>query len=327
MNSKKIVLPTLQLAVIAFLLVLVCFNSINALSNQVGDHTGSITWEGLERTYLVHIPPSYGKNKSMPLLIALHGGGGTSKSMVNITEGGLNTLADKEGFIVVYPDGFDKHWNDGRSREETRYKTQEENIDDVGFISTLISYFIKELNIDSKRVYVTGMSNGAMMSYRLACELAEKIAAVAPVAGNMPQNLSLTCSPSKPISVLAINNVNDPLMPLEGGDVTLPFGSIKLGKVLSVSEMVMFWVNHNHCSSQPLISYEPDKDPQDGTRVKKEVYDRCKDGTEVILYAIEGGGHTWPDGWQYLPERVVGKTSKDIDANEVIWNFFKKHMR
>jgi len=127
----------------------------------------------------------------LPLVIVLHGGGGTGEDQVKLTEGGLNTLADKEGFIVVYPDGFDKHWNDGRSGEETGYRTQEENIDDVGFISSLISYFIKELNIDPKRVYVTGMSNGAMMSYRLACELTEKIAAVAPVAGNMPQNLSL----------------------------------------------------------------------------------------------------------------------------------------
>lgn len=326
MNRKNIVLPALLLAVMAFLLISVCLNSIYALSNQVGDHTGSIVWDGLERTYLVHIPPSYDKDKTLPLVIVLHGGGGTGEDQVKLTKGGLNTLADKEGFIVVYPDGFDKHWNDGRSGEETGYRTQEENIDDVGFISSLISYFIKELNIDPKRVYVTGMSNGAMMSYRLACELTEKIAAVAPVAGNMPQNLSLTCSPSIPISVLAINGVNDPIMPWEGGDITGTFGVNKQGKVLSVSETVMFWVNHNYCSPQPLTSYEPDKDPQDGTRVYKEVYDGCEDGTEAILYAIEGGGHAWPGGLQY-PEIVVGKASQDIDANEVIWNFFKRHVR
>ncbi len=234
-------------------------------------------------------------------------------------------MSDKEGFIVVYPDGIEKHWNDGRSGGETGYRVHKENIDDVGFISTLIDYLIKELNIDPKRVYVTGMSNGAIMSYRLACELTEKIAAIAPVTGNMPQNIYPSCSPLRPISVLAINNVNDPLMPWAGKDITGPFGLKKLGKVLSASDTIRFWVTHNNCTSSPVIIEEPDRDPKDGTRVRKKVYGNGKDGTEVILYAIEGGGHTWPGGWQYLPERIVGKTTRDIDANEVIWDFFKKH--
>lgn len=317
-NRKKISSLVLPLMVIVVLLGLGCLSEIATANNRVGDHAGSIVWDELERTYLIHIPPSYDKNKSMPLVIALHGVGGSAKDMV---KHGFSRLADKEGFIVIYPEGVKKHWNDGSRGEET--------VDDVGFISSLINYLIKELNIDPERVYVTGMSNGAMMSYRLACELTEKIAAVATVAGNMPQNLSLSCSPSRPISVLAINNVDDPLMPWEGGDITGPFGSIKLGKVLSVSETVTFWVNHNHCSPSPLISYEPDRDPEDedGTWVRKEVYENGTDGTEVILYAIEGGGHTWPGSDHSLPERIVGKTSKDIDATEVIWNFFKKHVR
>ena len=317
-KQKQIILPVLC----ALFLVLASFSNGNTSDTNYSD---SIIFGGLKRTYLIHIPSSHDKTKSMPLLIALHGGGGTGRHMVKLTLGGFDKLSDKEGFVVVYPDGIGKNWNDGRSGEETGYRAHKENIDDVGFISALIDALIKKLDIDPKRVYVTGMSNGAIMSYRLACELTEKIAAIAAVAGNIPQNLYPSCSPSRPISVLAINNVNDPLMPWAGKDITGPFGLKKLGKVLSTAETIRFWVNHNNCSLSPVITQEPDKDPKDGTRIRKEVYTNGKNETEVILYAIEGGGHTWPGGYQYLNERIIGKTSRDLDANEVIWDFFKKH--
>jgi polyhydroxybutyrate depolymerase len=163
------------------------------------------------------------------------------------------------------------------------------------------------------------------MSYRLACELSEKIAAIAPVAGNIPENLLMACSPSRPVSVLAINNVNDPLVPFVGGEVTGPFGMKKLGKVLSASESVKLWVKHNKCSPAPVLTYEPDIDPHDGTRIKKETYSNGESNSEVVLYIIEGGGHTWPGGQQYLSERIIGKTSRDMNADEVIWDFFKNH--
>lgn len=114
-------------------------------------------------------------------------------------------------------------------------------------------------------------------------------------------------------------------MPFAGGSITGPFGFKKLGKVLSTSETIRFWVNHNNCLSSPVITREPDTDPKDSTWIRKEVYGGGKNGTEVILFAIEGGGHTWPSGYQYLNKRIIGKTSRDIDANEVIWDFFKKH--
>jgi len=300
------------------------FVSLSSGNTSETNYSDSIIFGGLKRTYLIHIPSSHDKTKSTPLLIALHGGGGTGKNMVKLTLDGFDKLSDKKGFVVVYPDGIEKHWNDGRSGEEG-FRAHKEDIDDVGFISTLIDYLIKKLNIDPKRVYITGMSNGAIMSYRLACELTEKITAIAPVAGNILQNSYLSCSPSKPISVLSINNVNDPLLPFAGGNITGPFGFKKLGKVLSTSDTIRFWVNHNNCSISPVITHERDKDPKDGTRIRKEVYGNGKDGTEVILYAIEGGGHTWPSGYQYLNERIVGKTSRDMNANEVIWDFFEKH--
>jgi polyhydroxybutyrate depolymerase len=258
----------------------------------------------------------------MPLVIALHGGGGTGERMERLSLGGFNTLADKEGFVVVYPDGIERHWNDGRGK--VRYRAHREKIDDVGFMSALIDELVKRQNIDDKRVYITGISNGAMLSNRLGCELTGKIAAIAPVAGNMPYDLAPQCSPSEPISVLMISGTEDPMMPWEGGEAR--FNRSKFGRVLSAAETIKFWVANNRCIPRPVITWEPDKDPQDGTRVRKEAYGGCRKGTEVILYAIEGGGHAWPGGFQYLPERVIGRTSEDIDANDVVWNFFKLGM-
>jgi polyhydroxybutyrate depolymerase len=314
--------------VILVLCVLICFFA-SALSGSASAKTlpGSISFAGLKRTYLIYIPPSYDKTKSMPLVIALHGGGGSGRHMIKLTRGGVNALADKFGFIVAYPDGIEKNWNDGRRAQETGYRAHREDMDDVGFIAALIGRLIEEFNVDPKRIYATGMSNGAMMSYRLACQLSEKIAAIAPVTGNIPQNLCSVCLPSMPVSVLAINNVNDPLMPWEGEDITGPLGLKKLGKVLPTAETIRFWVEHNNCSPTAAITHEPDRDPYDGTRIRKESYGNGRDSAEVVLYAVEGGGHTWPNGYQYLGERLVGKTSRDIDANEVIWDFFSRHAR
>jgi polyhydroxybutyrate depolymerase len=311
-----------------FLLFLLCallfdLSYQNAIAGQETSTTHSIIFAGLERTYRIHMPPSYDKSTPLPLLIALHGGGGSGEKMEELTLRGFNRLSDKEGFIVVYPDGIEKHWNDGR--ENVKYRAHREKIDDVGFISALIDYLVKQYNIDIKQVYATGISNGAMMSFRLGCELSEKIAAIAPVAGSMPENLPTRCSPSRSISVLIISNTEDPLVPWGGGEIR--FGRQKFGKVLSVPESVKFWVNHNQCLSSPAISIEPDRDLKDGTRVRREAYNQCREGMEVALYAIEGGGHTWPGGYQYLPEWIIGKTSRDIDADEVIWDFFKRHIK
>jgi polyhydroxybutyrate depolymerase len=260
----------------------------------------SFIHDNLRRTYHIHIPLIYNQSVQLPLVIALHGRGGNGESMVLITRRGFDKLADKDGFIVAYPDGIELNWNDGRMDEEANDRAHRENIDDVGFISALIDSMIKDYNIDPKRIYITGISNGAMMSYRLACEISYKITAIAPVDGNIPYLLLPECSPAMPVSVLAINNVNDPLVPFEGGDIHSNFRRLKLGIVLSVNESVGFWVNRNHCSPSPVVTEEPDVDPGDGTRVTKKEYLNSTDGTEVILYSIDGGGHTWPCGFQVV---------------------------
>jgi polyhydroxybutyrate depolymerase len=283
------------------------------------DYSSSIYSGGLQRTFDVHISSSYDETRPTPLIIVLHGGGGTGQGMPKLTN--FNTIADRENFIIVYPDGFEKHWNDGRGLSQ--YSAQTQNVDDVGFISALIDHLSAEFNIDAKRIYVTGISNGGMMSHRLGCELSQKIAAIAPVASNISVNMASIWAPSRPVPVLIINGTEDPLVPWAGGDIH--FGMAKLGQVLSVADTVKFWVANNKCTSLLLVTQLPDKDTSDGTRVRREIYGGCADGAEVVLYAVEGGGHTWPGGLQYLPESIIGRTSRDFDASEVIWQFFKEH--
>jgi polyhydroxybutyrate depolymerase len=290
-------------------------------SLRSGLHAEFIFHDGMKRTYTLYVPSSYDNNKSYPLLILLHGGGGTGEGMIKLTRGGFNALAEKEGFIIAYPDGIENHWNDGRNLRQ--YRSQRENIDDVGFISDLIDTLDKALNIDSTRVYAVGISNGGMMAQRLACELTDRIAAIGVIASAMTENLHSFCKPSRPIPVLLISGTEDPLVPFEGGEVGL-FGK-NYGAVLSVAETKEFWVKNNGCFPHPQATYEPDVDPTDSTRVRKEVYRECSEDGEVVLYVIEGGGHTWPSGQQYLPEKIIGRTCRDIDANTVLWDFFKNH--
>ncbi len=287
---------------------------------RTGDRIESMVCDGLTRTYRIHIPASFSKTLSPPLLLILHGGGGTGKGMVTLTRAGFDSLSDREGFIVVYPDGIEKHWNDGRSK--VRYRTHKEKIDDVGFVSDLIDTLTAQLNIDTRRVYVTGMSNGGLMSFRLALELSDKIAAIAPVTASLIVEFK-DARPARPMPVLIMNGTKDPLVPWSGGNIGILL--IKVGKVLSTMETVDFWAENNECPSQPTTLLLPDKDPKDGSRVTVETYGWGEDSTEVVLYRIEGGGHTWPGGWQYLSKRVIGKTCRDISACEVIWEFFKKH--
>jgi polyhydroxybutyrate depolymerase len=317
----------IKIGLSAFMKVLAGINLILFPAPAGNNHRESLIHDNLERTFHIHIPSSYDKSVPLSLVIALHGRGGNGESMILVTRKGFDKLSEKEGFIMVYPDGIELNWNDGRMDEEANDRAHRENIDDVGFISALIDSMINNYNIDPKRVYITGISNGAIMSYRLACELSHKITAIAPVDGNIPLLLLAECSPTNPVSVLAINNVNDPLVPFEGGEISGHFHRVKLGKVLSVNESIGFWVKRNMCSTTPVESEEPDRAPKDGTRVLRKEYNNGISGTDVVLYSINGGGHTWPGGFQYLPVWVIGKTSRDINASEVIWSFFKSHSR
>ncbi len=275
----------------------------------------------LLRSYFIYLPPAYDGKNAAPLLFLFHGGGGRGVRMVNFT--GFDSIARENGLVVIVPEGYDHHWNDGRIGVSKAHK---ENVDDMAFVRAIYQNVCKELNIDRARVYATGVSNGAMLSLRLALEEPDIFAAVAAVVGSLPEPLSKKQWHGRPLPLLMINGTKDPLVPYEGGDVH--FYKKKLGRVISVPDTVRFFASHNKCNSAPVVSELELKQNKSGLAVMKTEY-ACPGGdAEVVLYSIEGGGHTWHRDSRlarYLPELAIGKTCRDIDSSEIIWSFFQKH--
>lgn len=284
------------------------------LMAQSTEHT--FAYDGIERTYLLHLPESYTGDEPLPLVFVLHGGGGDAAGMVRLTRGGFDTLADEQGFIVVYPNGVGNHWNDGRTGDIGRYSSA----DDVGFFDALIDALLTTYNIDESRIYSTGISNGGLMSYRLACDLSHRFAGVAPVAANMSVALSQNCSPERATDLLIILGTDDPLVPYGGGEIRV-LGRGR-GEVLSVNEILTFWTDVLNCGESFTEVAYPNRAWLDGTQVTEIQYRECSDGAQVHLMTIHGGGHTWASGLPYLPRAFIGNTSRDVDANEIIWTFF-----
>jgi polyhydroxybutyrate depolymerase len=264
--------------------------------------------EGLERSFLLFVPSSHSAGHPLPLVVVLHGAGGRGAGRARHT--GFSLLAEQEGFAVVYPDGIRHRWNDGRDIGASH--------DDVGFVRAILDTLGRELALDPRRVYATGISNGAMFSYRLACDLPGRFAAVAPVAGAVPGELAAHCADPHPVAVLAIQGTADPLVPYAGGGV-----AFRRGQVLSAERSAAFWAQADGCSSTPTDSAAIDR-VADGTRVLRSAFEHCAGGREVVLYTVEGGGHTWPGGPPVA--RLVGRVSREMDATRVIWEFFLRHV-
>ncbi len=292
-----------------------------------GDHERTLTHDKLERSYLVHIPPQYDAAKPTPVVLAYHGGGTNSQTMVRFA--GLNDKADEAGFIVVYPNGTGRlsmvlTFNAGNCCGSSVI----DNVDDVGFTRALLDDLATVCNVDPKRVFATGISNGGMMAYRLASELSDRIAAIAPVGGPMGTK---ECKPKRPVSVMHFHGTEDKFAPFKGGQGDK---SITRTMFYSVQHSMDRWVTADGCPKKPVVTKEPDS-TDDGTRVIRHTYGPGKEGSEVVLVEIVGGGHTWPGhvpGGR-LGERLVGPalknflgpTTTDISANDMMWEFFERH--
>jgi polyhydroxybutyrate depolymerase len=271
---------------------------------------------GLSRSYRLHAPPSLDKSRPAPLVLVFHGGRGDGESVERLT--GFDALADREGFLVAYPDGFGKQWNDGRDVAD--FETYRKGVDDVAFVSALIDAIAKEHAVDPRRVFATGISNGGIFSHYLGARLSTRIAAIAPVAGGVAEPFRARFEPERPVSVLILNGTEDPLVPYGGGNV----GGTH-GRVLSTEDAVRLWTAADGCAAPPKIEILPDTDPADACRATRSTWTGGRDGAEVVLYTFEGGGHTWPGGPQYLPKLVIGRVCRDVDATRIIWDFFKAH--
>ena len=278
---------------------------------------GSIVVEGHERTFHLFVPPV--PNGHAPLLIALHGGGGAGLWFEKLTtREKFDELAERDQWIVAYPDGLYHRWNDGRNDATSR--SSAERVNDVLFISILLDHLEESYGIDRTRVFATGMSNGGMMTERLGCELSDRIAAIAPVAGSLPQNLAHTI-PLRPIPVLMIHGTEDPIVPWIGGEVQA-FGEER-GRVLSVPDTMQFWARHDGCTDMLPTAYLPGEDGTGTSRTWKEECTNRENGLKVILYGIDGGGHVWPGGG--TPSRHAAmRTTIGIDACTLVWEFFRQ---
>lgn len=280
--------------------------------------TINITFDGVARNFIVYLPSGYNNSGKMPLIFAIHGGSGTPEGMINIAN--FKTIADRDKVVLVYPEGVQKNWNDGRPTAPNQL-----GINDVGFFNQMCDYMINNYSVDAKKIYATGISNGGFMSTRLGCELSNRIAAIAVNAATIEATtIAPNCKPNRPVPALYIHGTTDPLVPFLGGQITA--GGTAGGTILSHFQAIDKWVTINGCNPTPTVTDLPDI-ANDGTTIKQRVYSGGANGSEVVSYVVLNGGHTWPQGYQYLNEAIIGKTSQDMNACEVIWTFFKRFSR
>lgn len=289
--------------------------------------------DNMTRTCRVYVPSSYSPSRSMPLMLVFHGLQMSGDSMTAVT--GFNGIASRNGFIVAYCDSANGRWSDGMNDVK--------GVDDLAYVKVLFQGLRQKLSIDQRRIYAVGLSNGGYFAQMLACAMSAEIAAVA-VVGSTAMEQALKPSTDKPVPAVFFFGSEDPLInwgdgrgrslgrygaAKDGKDpgigaISPEFYALsRLGGWMSVSDTVAWWTAHNGANNSPYSSYEPDRDPTDGTRVKKEVYGNR--GREVIVYTIEGGEHSWP-GALALPG-MSRKTCQDVEASEIIWKFFKENSR
>lgn len=272
--------------------------------------------DGVSRTYYIHLPADYETAVSLPLVLAFHGGGGKATMMHRVSK--LTATSDSHSFIVVYPDGLEKHWSDQRSM------TGFDRKGDLQFIRLLLDELEREYKIDPKRVYSTGISNGGFFSQDLAIAYPERIAAVASVAATVSVPVFNKVTPLQPVPILFMLGDQDPIVPYNGGDVRL--GSERRGAVVSAKDSIDYWCKANRCTKiETEVHLNEPEDDSDGTSAIRQRFYGASLRNEVVLVKIEGGGHTWPSGWQYLGQSFIGKTSRAVNASEIIWSFFSRH--
>lgn len=258
---------------------------------------------GYDRDYILYVPAIYDGSTAVPLVINLHGYG--SNAAQQNFYGNFKDLADIDNFIVVQPNGT----KDLSGRQYWNAFVNAGAVDDVGFISGLIDRLALSYNIDQTQIFSTGMSNGGFMSFKLACELSDRIAKIASVTGSMNTTLQGTCAPTKPIPMMQIHGTTDPTVAYNGS-----------AGVMAIEDVVDYWVDKNNCDSVPSIFNLPDVNTADNSTVERFTYANGDASSEVIFYKITGGGHTWPSA----PIDIPGSnTNKDFNASKVIWEFFK----
>jgi polyhydroxybutyrate depolymerase len=278
-----------------------------------GDYTFTISHDGLTRMVRMHVPASYDPASPTPLLVALHGGGGSMDYQADDARYGLISKSEQAGFIAVFPNGYSKFrsgkfatWNAGNCCGGAR----DNHVDDVSFIRQVVANATRQMNIDRKRIYATGMSNGGMMSYRLACEMPDVFSAIAAVAGT---DNTISCNPKNPVSVLHIHAKNDTHVLFGGGAGPGVPNEEAVTDFTSVADTVSKWARLDGCTTPPRRIL-------DKAGAYCEVYSPCRGNAQVQLCVTETGGHSWPGAAKTRGEPA----SQAISANDVMWEFFNR---
>lgn len=278
------------------LFALLCLPFLPAAQDVV---TGTLTHDGLLRNYRLYLPPANTSGEALPLVFNFHGFGSNAAQQEFYS--GMNMVADTAGFFVCYPNGVGNAWNVGWEFGSAA--------DDVGFTAALIDELSENYNIDPERVYACGMSNGGFMSYRLACELNGRVAAIASVTGSMVPGYIGTCNPGRAVPVLEIHGTADNVVPYQG----------QAGLSINIDTLVHFWASNNACNLNPETQQLPNTAPNDGSTATRIDYNGCAGGQQVSLIRIDGGEHTWPGAIFDL-----GGTNQDFNASVEIWRFFNR---
>ena len=259
--------------------------------------------DNIERTYILYVPDSYSSQNPAPVVFNFHGY--TSNATEQMFYGDFRPIADTAGFLVVHPMGTQDNFGNPHFNVGWGGST----VDDVGFTEALIDSLAADYSINLDKIYSTGMSNGGFMSYQLACQLSDKIAAVASVTGSFSPSVLGNCVPNRPVPIMEIHGTNDNVVEYNGSFIAV-----------AIPDVIAYWTEENNCEEQPTVTPVPDIDMNDGSTVDHIVHANGDQGVQVELFRVNGGGHTWPGNF------IGGAgTNYDIDASKEVWNFFARY--
>jgi polyhydroxybutyrate depolymerase len=293
-----------RVAILAGIFLISAALSPSAFAGEAVAH--SIDVNGVSRSYLLYVPPG-DSGKQLPAFIMMHGSGSTDAQQEAYTN--FDAFAEAHGLVVMYPQGIDKHWNDGR------VIGHESMADDIGFMKAMLAQVIAQGRVDPKRVYAAGISNGGFMAQHMACMMPEALAGIAVVAASQP--VDAACPSPRPMPAIFFHGTADKFVPFNGGPIAPQFGN--RGTALSNAQTVAIWQKRNGCGAATR-THPPDLD---SLPVTVETYS-CPAGRGLENVIVEGGGHTWPGAHQgYVITLILGRVTDSIDANSTMWGFFQ----
>ncbi len=278
-----------------------------------GLHTDSMSFGGFQRKYIYYIPAGIENSAKVPLVFFLHGMGASAQIGVNVLGPQYHARAERDKAIVVYPEATSKHWND---KQGGTYPLTD-NIDDVGYLTSLIDLFIRDFKADPKRVYFSGSSNGGMMTYRLSCDIPEKIRAIAPFVSTISPQVAEQFAKAKPIPIIITSGTADSIIKWAGGPVKVT----RTPRLLSGDENVAYWVARNGVKTKAKITHLPDREPGDKSTVEIQHF---KGRNDVVLYKIIGGAHTHPT-LRAQGKPLVKGLNMDYNSFETVWDFMMSY--